>query len=792
LEWASAVAPPLLGKGRRFNKMVFNDVPIEDVDRVPHSIDGLCVYRIQVTPDNHLDKLSDGRYFRLNRTQKHARTYNKIGTCMGSYECSNASCPKLLSSGTPMTHQWAFNRDTREKVCFSCKQKGVRIHCGAVKLEEYDEISGEVVVYHIGKHICEERPNTKKNHDSMRAAISSHGHLGPKHIQRELITSKIRQHDWRGAAEIASALQDTRQLRYMKRKSGKHSVLDRNSMAVIGQLKSAMSSEKGWEYYIYEMNDGNMNNQENYVFKSSKVSAQLMLELEDGGVLEGETVYFDGMHKRVSGYTTLTLWVYHPALRKLLRLATMEAKGENTKNITNFFHVVDRMLTSVAGEPKQLNPAQILVDENGANFKAIQNVYGTRRVVSCQFHFKNNAQIRARMLPPEKEVEFMSICHEMCHVATFERYMQLTDDIVRVANGNQAIIKWFDWWDMRRFHLFPAFRGPLFSGVNLAEAGHSGMTTDKPLMILDACYDDASYMIAQDYEVVKFQRGQGRSSGQGPSQQEILFREEEAQRKRVFEYIEVLKKDPKMPTLSQLLRNMRAAHFIPKTSDSHKPPKKRKRGRKRTDYEATELPLPQQHDRHDTPDAASLDDAEWIGIGSSPTLQDANDCNETTLSSLDMHNVDILNSLEQDNVVSDTSEHMIHVTIAGPPKPICPPNTPYSLANPVVLKFREGNISKCQGCHMEILKENTKHPRNLVFSIKARRSWVQKETGLVRTNPNPAPIYFHLDVACVQKYFQPQQWSMEDMRVEPKTFERLSKAHIEYLDDLGYLQHLLM
>jgi hypothetical protein len=681
-----------------------------------------------------------------------------------------------------MTHQWSLDRETGEKLCFSCEKKAVRVYCGALKLEEFDQLAGEVLVYHVGEHVCVPRPNNRKSKEVMREAIAANAHLGPKQMQREVITRRIKDHDWEGAARLASELQDTRQLRYLKRRSGKHSVVDRNSISVVGQLKAAMSQQKGWEFYIYEVNDKALNNRENYVFKSSKVAGQLMLECEEGGALEGETLYFDGMHKRVRGYTTLTLWVFHPSLRKLLRLATMEVKGENTANIASFFQTVDRMLTDICGVPHRFKPSQILVDENGANFKAIKEVYGAQKVYGCQFHFMNNAQLRARMLSAEHEAKFMEVCSNMCEVATFDRYMELTDEIVRLADGNNEIIKWFDWWDLRRYHLFPAFRGYMLTNVNMAEAGQSGMTTDKPQMILDAAYDDTSYMVAQDFEVIKFQGGQGKSSGKGPSQQQVLYRDHESQRKRVKEYIEVLKKNPKMPSLAQLLRNVQAATFEPRPSDSHKPPKRMGRPRKR------KMPMRRRrirspaHDSEDS-DSALRDDSEWMSLD-----RTSDGVGPTHISSDETES-----QFERRVGMAEGSPDLRStVDTVRTPKPIRPPVTQHSTANPVILKLREGNISRCQGCHMEINKEETKYPRNMVFSTKAHRSWMNKQTGRFQTNVFPSPIYFHLDVICVKKYYEPEPWQMEEMRVENTVFDQLSEVQLDYLNDLGYLQYLVV
>ena len=60
--------------------------------------------------------------------------------------------------------------------------------------------------------------------------------------------------------------------------------------------------------------------------------------------MNNEVIYFDGMHKRVKQWKTLTAWAYHPPTRRLLRYATMECKGETTESVTLFWQLFNRIL----------------------------------------------------------------------------------------------------------------------------------------------------------------------------------------------------------------------------------------------------------------------------------------------------------------------------------------------------------------------------------------------------------------------------------------------------------------
>ena len=108
--------------------------------------------------------------------------------------------------------------------------------------------------------------------------------------------------------------------------------------------------------------------------------------------LSAEYAYFDDMHSQVRGYKTLTLWVYHPGMCKVVLLAVMETESENTDMITLFFNLFNQCLQELTGNNSySFSPYGFMVDEACANFNAIQAVFGKEMLahaVTCQWHFK--------------------------------------------------------------------------------------------------------------------------------------------------------------------------------------------------------------------------------------------------------------------------------------------------------------------------------------------------------------------------------------------------------------------
>ena len=64
------------------------------------------------------------------------------------------------------------------------------------------------------------------------------------------------------------------------------------------------------------------------MFKTSIATAEVAINMDVSSsiyhAMPDEVAYFDGTHIRVKGFKTLLFWVYHPAMHKILHLATME------------------------------------------------------------------------------------------------------------------------------------------------------------------------------------------------------------------------------------------------------------------------------------------------------------------------------------------------------------------------------------------------------------------------------------------------------------------------------------
>ena len=107
---------------------------------------------------------------------------------------------------------------------------------------------------------------------------------------------------------------------------------DENSVDAIAIIKRKTNEYD--PYYICRVNNGFCNNTSDYVFKSSRemVAVAIMMDIDnpEANPLQLENCYFNAMHKHVQGFKSLGLWTFHPAMKKILCLASMEIHSENT------------------------------------------------------------------------------------------------------------------------------------------------------------------------------------------------------------------------------------------------------------------------------------------------------------------------------------------------------------------------------------------------------------------------------------------------------------------------------
>ena len=120
---------------------------------------------------------------------------------------------------------------------------------------------------------------------------------------------------------------------------------DENSFDAVSIMKRTLDEVD--EYYVYRINNGLLNGESDYVFKSLKQMAQLAIRMDVNGPEDGlqmENAYCDATHTRVHGYKSLALWLVHGPMREMIHLASMEMRTENSNDIAIFSNCLMKSL----------------------------------------------------------------------------------------------------------------------------------------------------------------------------------------------------------------------------------------------------------------------------------------------------------------------------------------------------------------------------------------------------------------------------------------------------------------
>ena len=342
--------------------------------------------------------------------------------------------------------------------------------------------------------------------------------------------------DWNSIEETAQNVMDKRWLSNQKQKIKNFNEPHGHNFEAVARFKQYADQRD--PFYIYTMNDRRGNpNKPSYVLKSSKLKAQFALNMDctsSENKLSEEFCYFDGKVKRCRGLVSLTASVYHPILKKLIPLATMECEGENSNTVQLFWECFNEILRKESGNDNcQFNPRGWITDMAGCNIEGLKRVVGddvVKRIKTCEFHFKQCRNRQARKLGDDDRRNFKRLCNCLLEAPTPISYEKAKEDVesfITESPERQSLSTWLEWWHKRRAFVFPAFLG--VSGgpkMNIAEVIHASWVKrdNESMSLLDAAYADAHDNVQLEVEYKAFCAGDSRG-GTGPSLQEKPFKE---------------------------------------------------------------------------------------------------------------------------------------------------------------------------------------------------------------------------------------------------------------------------
>ena len=225
----------------------------------------------------------------------------------------------------------------------------------------------------------------------------------------------------------------------------------------------------------------------------------------------------------------------------------MECEDETTDTLTQFWILFNEVLQKVSEDAtKMFNPFGWMADEAGANWAALVNVFGQgvlSRTIGCQFHFKQSVNRHVNQLDSNKsKAQLKQLANNLMQSATPTVYIkclgQLKDFISKKPHKRNYLTTWLDWWHLRRFHVFQAFRATDNAPTtNLAESVHSTWKTTQAtnITLVDAAYHDIAEAIRIERQVEHYRSGiyQG---GTGPSAYSRQQQNYQSQMRRADQY----------------------------------------------------------------------------------------------------------------------------------------------------------------------------------------------------------------------------------------------------------------
>ena len=175
----------------------------------------------------------------------------------------------------------------------------------------------------------------------------------------------------------------------------------------------------------------------------------------------------------------------------------------------------------------------------GANLIGIKDVFGSEalnQVKTCEFHFKQNRNKKARQLDDESSQEFKDMCDALLVAETIDGYQAALKNLnkfVKDKEDREFLEPWLKWWDDRREFIFRAFTPSDAPNMNQAEVVHASWANrDRSnLSMLEAAHADTRDSVLLEAQLKQYREGVS-SGGTGPSFAQRNYRRELDQAER--------------------------------------------------------------------------------------------------------------------------------------------------------------------------------------------------------------------------------------------------------------------
>ena len=274
---------------------MWQNVDILDVQQLPYDIDGLVAFRLAFDPKQIMQSSKDGRHWAtwVTSNRKGFKGIRRSTCCDGGYSCENSNC--IFLSMYKKKNRLQFEDDESGFTsCSSCGMHAKKVFCTAQKIWEFEKEEHYVTVYHNGIHTCEARKTVDKNEEGLKKKFEANSKTTPRQAADDIIIETLVNENisWEDVRNTVDSVIEEKRVRYCKKKTEKESHPCGHSFEAVGELRSRLLDKD--PFLIYKVNNRNLNGEPSYVFKTSKVQAQLAVAMDRDGdnFLSDECCFF--------------------------------------------------------------------------------------------------------------------------------------------------------------------------------------------------------------------------------------------------------------------------------------------------------------------------------------------------------------------------------------------------------------------------------------------------------------------------------------------------------------------
>ncbi|KAL9976523.1 hypothetical protein ACROYT_G013837 [Oculina patagonica] len=244
--------------------------------------------------------------------------------------------------------------------------------------------------------------------------------------------------------ELADSLVDRSELSKIKRSVNEKLNPEGHIYDAVMAYKERVSKVLEDSFLIYKVDC-----ERKIVFKTSKEQLDPALEMdrEGQGHLNVEPCHVDGKHNHVTGYITISLVVYNPNLRQMMKIATMECPSESKANVGLFWSHLNKALQEFTGDNHYtFKPHLHVFDEVGGFWASLQETMGAdevTRAVSCERHWGISVEHNAKKLVGEDvQKEYLFLCDAVLKATTVNMYEKAREQLVSFIDNHP-----WKWWE---------------------------------------------------------------------------------------------------------------------------------------------------------------------------------------------------------------------------------------------------------------------------------------------------------------------------------------------------------